>query len=762
MTKDIDSGETGLTPDGETDTYINTLDNAGTYDNAGTVNLAVGTVYAGDAKIASSGWSISITHPNSGRVIRPDAINPDQVQYIPGPNTRPRVRMPVRRGPDWLDEGFDNNPEMTVHLDGEQRPIDELVDVEQQEGQTILIGEGASELRTTVQPEYEAKQRPAAATELVSNNTSYAVVDNTAAGSADTSTVQDPSGESELGNFITPGTDPPLQFTGGGLKPRQTAWTVEAEDYDSGNAGKFTSAEYSGDSPTDGEGYAAEFGSDGDYAEWTFTTGYDISDGDFSIYVRENDTFDLGDTQADVELFFDGNSLGTFNRAVGLGWTDLVDSTSDPGAVSAGSHTIRLECVTSGSGSSWFADVIAPLDNRFSYTFDNTVTTYGSGNALDGPEHYPDAADAVFDAHSSAFSIVGGEVTVDITDTSGAQALALSNDFGSSYDITGSNTASLDGSFPDTGAAINLKATLSRYEPSGAQNATPRLGYDAQRLDGYTLKADIEAESLLIDESYDNSLSSVLNQILGSEYGWTVSIENGTTTFTVDEPGSTVADSDPEISEATVEKQVQTYKTVRIKGSNLPVSGETFTASASFVNLNEDSIVTGSEAVYDSSGTQFTRGVDYAMDYQGGQIKALSGGSLSTGTDYNIDYRHQIAASHTVPTATGDTLTRTIPGVVSDRQAEQIAYVLAEVYPGVATPRYEGRIVVPRLDVTFDPLEGLELADFDLPDVATPLSIRGEPEVTPLGLTLNLGSAPRLEESLSNIREQVSAVSDRV
>ena len=100
--------------------------------------------------------------------------------------------------------------------------------------------------------------------------------------------------------------------------------------------------------------------------------------------------------------------------------------------------------------------------------------------------------------------------------------------------------------------------------------------------------------------------------------------------------------------------------------------------------------------------------------------------------------------------------------MTSDRQAEQIAYVLAEVYPGVATPRYEGEIVVPRLSETFDPLEGLQLEDMDLPDAARPLSIRGEPELTPLGLTLRLGSAPSLEESLRSISEQVSAVSDRV
>ena len=703
-------------------------------------------------RITASGWSVQITHPQTGRVIRPDVISPNDVQYLPGPNTLPEIRIPVRRAPEWLAEQYDDNPALSVHLDGEELPIDELVDVEHSEGRTILVGEGGTELRTRVEAEYDAERRPDALVSLVNANTSYATVDNTTGATQSTSTVQSPSGESELSNAITLADTDPFVFTGGGIKPAQTCFVTEAEnaDRESGVSSQ-SDSNYS-------NGLARGLSNNADYLEFDFTLNYDIPSGEFALFVRYEST-----GNAEVTYSLDGTTLATNSTSTSdtLFHEDIsgLGTWSDPGQLTAGSHTLRIE-LTNSDGSFHIVDTVAPADGRYSYTLDNTVNT--TDGYLDGPELYPVSINAEFDEYTSAFSVVAGELTSSTwTDTSGAQALALSNDFGATYPISASNTTTVSGSFPSAGSALNLRATLARYSPNGTRDQTPREGYDAQRLDAYTLDATISAESLLIDESFDNNLVDVLNSITGEQYGWTYSVEKGTPTVTVDEPGSTVATRDPEVSEAQINKRVQTYATVTIKGSALPVDNETFSGSSSFVGLNEDRIQTGSEAVTDGSGTQFARGVDYEINYRPGEIRVLSGGDMTTGTDYQISYRHQILGSHTVPNATGDELVRTIPGVVSDRQAEQIAFVLAEVYPGVATPRYSGTIVVPRLSATFDPLEGLELDQLDLPDVATPLSIRGDPELTPLGLTLNLGSAPRLQESLSEISETVGSLAER-
>lgn len=719
------------------------------------------------------GWTVTVTHPTSGRVIRPDVINPQQVQYLPGPNMMPRVRLPVRRAPSWLESEFDDNPSMSVYLDGTELPVGELVDVELEEGQTILIGEGGTELRTVVDVEYDSERRPVAATDLVDANTTYASVDNTPAPESDSRVVQDERGESDLQDASSFADDVPLEFTGGGVKPAQTCFTVEAENADSrnrtgvtdpSNLGDFSNGDYTDLS----RGPGATGGPD--FAEYNFTLNHEIPADEFDLEFRWQTADSEGSPAMDITLeHANGNSYILAQPILGFGnfsisWTgiDIFAGYSGPD-LPPGDYSVRFEATDSnGTADNYYAylDVIAPHDNRYSYTFDNTVNT--TNGYLDGPQTHPGSVDAVFDAYESAFSIVGGSVTTTINDTSNNQALALSNDRGASYDITGSNTTSISGSFPDPGATLTLKATLSRYSPNGTRDQTPREGYDAQRLDAYDLTADLELESLLVNDEYGDSLDSVLTDILTPRYAWRVSVENGTTTVTVDEPGNSVASRDPEISESQITKKVVTYDTVRIKGSSLSVSGETFQASTSFVSLNEDDIVPGSEAVYDSSGTNYQEGIDFTLNYGAGEIKALAGGDLDTSQSYSVDYRHQVESTHTVSGATGDTLVRTIPGVTSDRQAEQIAYVLAEVYPGVSTPRYEGEIVVPRLSSTFDPLEGLNLEDMDLPDVARPLSIRGEPELTPLGLTLRLGSAPSLEESLRAISQQVSAVSDRV
>jgi hypothetical protein len=150
------------------------------------------------------------------------------------------------------------------------------------------------------------------------------------------------------------------------------------------------------------------------------------------------------------------------------------------------------------------------------------------------------------------------------------------------------------------------------------------------------------------------------------------------------------------------------------------------------------------------------------MDYSGGQVRALDTGALTISDTYQIDYRHEVKGTHDVVASPSKELVRTVPGVVSDRQAEQIAYAIAEVEPEVNVPRYEGQLIAPRLPAAFDPLEALSLSARDLPSAATPLSVQGQPELTPRGVVLNVGSAPPLEEQLSGIRDRVQTVSERV
>jgi len=708
----------------------------------------------------SQGWSVTVTHPQTDRTIRPDVL--DEPQFTPSLNSLPEVRVPVRRAPEWLSAEFDDDPTMSVYLDGEELPIDQLRDVTDQQDRTILVGEGGIELKNRVQAEYRSEQRPDAVRDLISTETTYATdVDDTDTPTDEDVTVQDVSGESELSGVLTPAADEPLVFTGGGVMPAQTSFTTDSSNFTINNTNFLQDGSYS-------DGEAEEIESSTAYIEVDFTTSYTIPESAVSVYVRF--VTQGGGSGPGLELTLNGHTWQPVSDGAGFGsleWRDFANNTFGVGTAEytggdlpAGSHTLRIQGTTSGDGQ--IIDVATGvLDNRFSYTFDNTLNT--SGGYLDGPELYPQAKDAVFNPHTTAFSIVAGEATATLTDTSNNQALALSNDFGSTYPLSASNSATVSGSFPDPGAALNLKATLSRYSPSGAQSATPRFGYDAQRLDGYELTADIRFEALLIDDKFDNNLESVLNDIAGEQYIWSYQIQNGTPTLAWTEREQRVGEDDPDLEDAQITKQGETWDSVTIKGSNLSVSGEPFTASQTFQDLVQDDLLTGSDAVRDpDTGTQFDRGTDYEMDYSNGEIRALSGGDLTLSDTYEISYEYEVKGTHVVNSPPDKELVRTVSGVVSDRQAEQIAFVVAEIEPQLDTPRYEGQLIVPRVDATFDPLEALPLADLDLPDAATPLSIGGQPEVTPRGLVFNVGSAPKLEAQLSGITNRLGKVADRV
>ncbi len=80
------------------------------------------------------------------------------------------------------------------------------------------------------------------------------------------------------------------------------------------------------------------------------------------------------------------------------------------------------------------------------------------------------------------------------------------------------------------------------------------------------------------------------------------------------------------------------------------VTNETFTTSeGSFVALENDYLVEGSEVVYNSTGAEMTKGDDYEMDYEDGEIKDLTSGDLSDSSEAEVtyDYEHRWEASQT-------------------------------------------------------------------------------------------------------------------
>jgi len=141
-------------------------------------------------------------------------------------------------------------------------------------------------------------------------------------------------------------------------------------------------------------------------------------------------------------------------------------------------------------------------------------------------------------------------------------------------------------------------------------------------------------------------------------------------------------------------------------------------------------------------------------------MKITDSSSMTAGDTYAVDYRDEVAGSHTLSGASSPPRERvaSIPGVTSSRQASQIAFTLAD---DVADPRYAADLTIPQADVTFDVVEALTLANLDLPPVASPLEVRDQPSVSPDGISLRVGSRGTLEAELADIAEQVRQVSQR-
>jgi len=715
--------------------------------------------------VPASGWHALITHPTSGRRIRPEVL--DSPAFVPGPNTQPEIRLPVRKSPDWLASGLDDDPALAVWKDGDRLPIDELTNVTGEQGRTVLVGRGGVELDQRVRTEFSSEERHVAARDLVSNTTTYATdVDDPTFQTLTDQTQQDPTTTSEFESDLEFVNTDPVDTSGDELTIHQTSFTTECENFNNAtNPAPVSNTDYS-----DGSGIAVGGTTPQSY-EWDFTTGYDIPADDFEVGLRLKGD---GTTSANVTWTLDGTQISEYAPSTtGIIWEETIIAVSSgsnlSGDIAAGSHTLRVE-VDDTNGDIVEFDVVQPHDTGdryswgpFSYTYDNTVSS--NSGWLDGPGTRPAVFYVENAAPTTAFSYTAADISLSIDDTTGDQFVQLSNDRGSTWlpsDGSEENTSSVDVTFADDGTFLDARMGLASFSPSGTRDQTPRENYDAQTVTDYTLDADIELKRLLVDATFDDSLDGILNDIAGSDYQWTVNNDaNGQTQVSWTFEGDRTASDDPEFSELSVEKDSKTFPSITCRGSN---AAETvsYTASSSFEKLRSglEDVLPNSETVSDGSGTTFDRGDDYEMNFQAGEIRILSAGDISGGDSLTVEFRRTVTGTWTDSSAGNDPDERvvTVPEAPSDAVCEQIAFRLVEDFK---SPRWAGDAVVPRSEI-LDPLDALPLSDQNLPSGATPLSVARAPEITPAGINLRLGGLPTLEQRLSEISGTVSAVSRRV
>ena len=698
------------------------------------------------------GWYVEVDHP-SGTVLRPSVL--DGPERRPRANDQPRVRIPVPKTDRWFSEALEDETTMRVWVDGNRLPIGVFKRAERQSGQAVLVGIGGTELETRVEHEVDQQATHELVEELVSANT-----DLTPNVDAPESTLQEgvemlavDTTSEILGAIEEIDETTPATVENDSIKLYQTAWTTEAEDATADSSTIFDPSTHDPDGEFSG-GDGLRLNDSSHDAEYEFTTNHTIPEGDLGVDFRLDITAEdvpqsrwtLEDSSGTVLTQTDENGLGIS----GLRWDDVsFYGNWNPPELEPGTYTVRFDCTTTAAPS-YLLDVVCPRDTRFDVTLGDSI--HETGGYLDGPETMPDAVDVLFDAIETPFSIVSGTADLTIDNTGGEQAIAMSNDFGATW-LEESNTSSATVDFADPGGALTLRLTLSRY--GQRDTATPRTGYQGQTVDTVTLSADVDETPLTIDQTFDDSLLSILQELADrGDFLFEVQTDGDTQTLEWTQPGQRSSERDLAISDLELAKEKRIYQRVTVKGSNREVSGERFTASNDFVSLANTRLINGSETVYDDDGTQFDRGTDYQIQSRDGTIRQLSGGNLVEGDTYRVDYEFEVQGSFADDDVSEPReLVEDIPALTSVRACEQAAFAL---YQTLSSPRWEGTIQLPRDEVGFQVVDALSFDE--APDQALPLEIHDITH-TPGSIELSVGQTRSVQDAVDEIRNRIGAVS---
>lgn len=370
---------------------------------------------------------------------------------------------------------------------------------------TIISGRGPSheldtreiEFSVSAQLAHEAVEDFWAQTPFTANVVTPSV-DNTISNEV----VQEASTTSEFNNIVSFGAADPAEVASDEIHLLQTAFTQEGESGTSSGTLTNSQADYS-----DGE---AEGFNDGGSLEWTFTPEYDIQE--FAIYYRNEAT---GTSSVpSVTWFIDGEEIGSTNSITSLGWDEVYNiiGESKPTLSGGEQHTVRAEGETGSFSETRLIDVIAPLDDRFTYTFEKD--NGGSSGFLDGPELFPQSFNVEFSQESTTWNITEGTLATTFDDTSNEQSIQLRLDSGTYFpnDGTEDNTETITTTFGSEGSnVIQGRATLSRF--GSRTTATPQTGFNSQSLQSWEIEFDGDDKPVINDETFEGTQFQVAQDL---------------------------------------------------------------------------------------------------------------------------------------------------------------------------------------------------------------------------------------------------------
>ncbi|QLH78668.1 hypothetical protein HZS55_15840 [Halosimplex rubrum] len=399
-------------------------------------------------------------------------------------------------------------------------------------------------------------------------------------------------------------------------------------------------------------------------------------------------------------------------------------------------------------------DAVTLYDQRY-HDVNAFSESTNANDALKYPADYPVGNGGsipiqAFDGESQVRAVTGGEISVAVDDASGIERLGLSNDRGVSYTDSSAGVSTFSTDFADIGEALRWRVGLRGY--GSRTDTTPTQGFERPVLDSWTLDAELEDIPLLVDQTYDGSAKTVLNEI-AQQYGdafWAIDTDaEGNLSFEWAEPGQRTADRDAPVLDFSATKTVENaVEKVTIKGSKQITRDEQVTADhGTWVDLPDTNLLLGQESVADAnSSTEYSYRTDYELDAVDGRIRTLASGTIADGQALSVDYWYKPESSHTVDGAGSNPreIVRDLPNLPTERACGQVARILAQ---DLSEPLYEATVDLPPDASDWSVVEAIDLSQLPY-DALEPR----DTEETPEGVRLRLGSRDSAAERVGQIR----------
>lgn len=722
------------------------------YADSQTIQVTADSQGLPTTRAGTSGWHVEVDHP-SGAMRTPTVIDdPQRDQQL---NGKPSIRIPVPRNEYWTDAEYEDAP-MRVWKDGVRQPIEALERVEHTPEQTVLVGTGGLQLERKIVTEIDSKPVDDVVRNIVSSTTDYQVNvdDPTAATTADQ--LQQSTSLSGWDDLIQTeyiqDTDP-VAVSPSAIDLLQTCHLGYDGSYvgtDGGFEGTYTRLEQGTTQPWYIANRAAEL-QDGGRVQFYVQPEYDVPAERVAFAAHIVSGSGSGTAPVSVNFIDSDGTRIQLATYPSTGWVQY--ESPGVGMLEAGTQ-YGIE-VVGASGFTYVVDALCQYDTAYTPTTFGTPAQY---DTIDGPALYPETYQLQTIDSTPPISVTGGRFDGSFSSTAGAQQIELSNDQGASWPLSASNRETLEGDFSSLGPAIRARITLSNYGSGRA--APPAKGYLGQSITGYSLYADLDETPLAIDQAHETRLLDVLRYYARYsdslfEIRWDE--QAGALSFEWAQPGqrgvaTAEGASDYDVAKTTANRPDQ----VRVQGSAIPATMQLTASTGTTVSLEHNNLVTSSESVVSQAdGTQYTRGVDYTMAYNNGEITILGDGNIADSETIDVSYRWQPAAYSTINPVENPTIRDvTIQGLVTERGCGIAARRIAQQ---IQEPLWEASVTLPEADTEWSLLDEI---DPEAVPTDGPLKVRGVEE-TPRGTSLTLGSREQLNEIIQDVKTRIEQVSQR-